>query len=216
MLVKVSALVVHCELVKPDIDLRADEQSRRFEVQVISFPWMSRPCARHARLRVVNHGLRWVSVQISGDKLYLPGSTLHLQAQAQAQNYKLSNLSQPHVGGLGLVWKDGKTGSYDTELAAYRLLYHLQDRYIRRLFGVARLRITLEPTLLHPVTDIPEQEATRISSYVMTGLRAIGSENCLLHDIHTRNVVLREGNRSPTIIDFGEANIRQPGTSDED
>ncbi len=36
--------VINCELVKPDIDLRADEQSRRFEVQVMSFPWISRSC----------------------------------------------------------------------------------------------------------------------------------------------------------------------------
>ncbi|PBK71129.1 hypothetical protein ARMSODRAFT_1017057 [Armillaria solidipes] len=61
---------------------------------------------------------------------------------------------------------------------------------------------------------VSEQEAERVSSDVMAGLRAM---NCLLHnDIHTSNVVLREGNWSPVIIDFGEANIRQPGTSDED
>ncbi len=35
-------------------------------------------------------------------------------------------------------------------------------------------------------------------------------------DIHTRNGVLSEGDRSPVVIDFGEANIREPRTSDED
>ncbi|KAK0421912.1 hypothetical protein EV421DRAFT_1684798, partial [Armillaria borealis] len=133
----------------------------------------------------------------------------------------------------------GKMGSHDTELAAYRLLHRLQDRYIPCLFGVIRVSITLESTPLHPITDVvqrlvleyisgvsmeklqlsidvSEQAAERISSDVMAGLCAIEAE-CLLHnDIHTRNVILREGNRSPVIIDFGEANIRQPGTSDED
>ncbi|PBK88579.1 hypothetical protein ARMGADRAFT_362315 [Armillaria gallica] len=134
----------------------------------------------------------------------------------------------------------GKMGSCDTELAAYRLLHRLQGQYIPRLVGVVRLCITPEPTPLHPITDVvqglileyipgasmgklqpgidvSEQEAERISSDVMAGLRAIEAENCLLHnDIHTRNVFLRESDRSPVIIDFGEANIRQSGTSDED
>ncbi len=38
--VKMSALIVYCELVKPDIDLHADEQScllDQFEIQVMSF-----------------------------------------------------------------------------------------------------------------------------------------------------------------------------------
>ncbi len=38
--VKMSALIVYCEFVKPDIDLHADEQSRildQFEIQVMSF-----------------------------------------------------------------------------------------------------------------------------------------------------------------------------------
>ncbi|KAG7441358.1 uncharacterized protein BT62DRAFT_937118 [Guyanagaster necrorhizus] len=134
----------------------------------------------------------------------------------------------------------GKMGSYKKELAAYQLLHRLQGRYIPRLFGVVRLRITPESTPLHPITDVvlglvfeyipgvsmdklrpgvdvSEQEAERISSAVMEGLRAIEAENCLLHrDIHTRNVVVREGNRSAVIIDFGGASIRKAGTSDED
>ncbi|PBK71085.1 hypothetical protein ARMSODRAFT_62827 [Armillaria solidipes] len=146
-------------------------------------------------------------------------------------------------------WKDrmwevstwfGKMGSYDTELAAYRLLHQLQGWYIPRLFGVVRLGITSESSPLHPIADVvqglvleyipgvsmeklqpgidvSEQEAERICSDMMAGLRSIEAENCLLHsDIHPRNVILREGDRSPVIIDFGEADIRQPGTSDED
>lgn len=62
---------------------------------------------------------------------------------------------------------------------------------------------------LQPDIDVSEQEAKRISSHAMAALRAIEAENCLPHnDIHTRNVVLREGNWSPIIINFGEANIR--------
>ncbi|KAK0421906.1 hypothetical protein EV421DRAFT_2066923 [Armillaria borealis] len=133
----------------------------------------------------------------------------------------------------------GKMSNHDTELSAYRLLHPLQGRYIPRLFGVVRLRITSESTPLHPITDfveglvleyipgismdklkpgidVSEQEAEKISSAVLEGFRAIEAENCLLHnDIHTRNIVLREGSRSPVIIDFGLANIREPEYSDK-
>ncbi|PBK71140.1 hypothetical protein ARMSODRAFT_1083378 [Armillaria solidipes] len=134
----------------------------------------------------------------------------------------------------------GKMSNHDTELSAYRLLHRLQGRYISRLFGVVRLRITSESTPLHPITDVveglvleyipgisidklkpsinvSEQEAERNSSAVLEGFRAIEAENCLLHsDIHTRNIVLREGNWSPVIIDFGLANIREPEYSDSE
>ncbi|PBK71146.1 hypothetical protein ARMSODRAFT_1002995 [Armillaria solidipes] len=134
----------------------------------------------------------------------------------------------------------GKMSSHDTELSAYGLLHRLQGRYIPRLFGVVRLRITPESTPLHPITDIveglaleyipgvsmeklkpgidvSEQEAEKIYSAVLEVFRTIEAEKCLLHnDIHTRNIVLREGNRSPVIIDFGLANIRNPDYSDEE
>ncbi len=137
-----------------------------------------------------------------------------------------------------LTWLS-KVSNYETELTAYRLLHRLQGRYIPRLFGVVRLNITSESTPLHPIIDtvqglvleyipgvcmdklrpgidVSEQEAERISSEVMEGLRAIEAENCVIHDdIHTRNVVLREGSLSAVIIDFGMAHIRQAGTSDE-
>ncbi|KAK0235541.1 hypothetical protein EDD85DRAFT_938665 [Armillaria nabsnona] len=116
----------------------------------------------------------------------------------------------------------------------YHLLHQLQDRYIPRLFGVVRLRITPESTTVHPITDVvqglvfeyipgismaklksgvdvSEQEAEQISSQVMEALCAIDAENCVLHnDMHIENVVLRDGGRSPVIIDFGQADIRQP------
>ncbi|SJL12534.1 uncharacterized protein ARMOST_15962 [Armillaria ostoyae] len=66
-----------------------------------------------------------------------------------------------------------------------------------------------------PDIDVSDQGAKKISNDMMAGLRAVKVENCLLHN-DTRNVVLREGNRSPVIIDFGEANIRQPGANDDD
>ncbi|KAK0443594.1 hypothetical protein EV421DRAFT_526473 [Armillaria borealis] len=120
-----------------------------------------------------------------------------------------------------------KMYNYDTELDAYRLLHRLQGRYIPRIFGVVRLGITSESTPLHPITDfvqglaleyipgicmeklkpgadISQQEAEAISGQVMEGLRAIEAENHVLHnDIHIRNVVLREEDRSAVIIDFG-------------
>ncbi len=59
---------------------------------------------------------------------------------------------------------------------------------------------------LKPGIDVSEQETERISNDVMAGLRTIEAENFLLHnDFHTRNDVPREGDRSPVVIDFGEA-----------
>ncbi|KAK0455764.1 uncharacterized protein EV420DRAFT_1644542 [Desarmillaria tabescens] len=113
----------------------------------------------------------------------------------------------------------GKMSSYDTELSAYRLLHRLQGRCIPRLYGVVRLQITPESTPpLHPITDVVQGvEAEKISSAVLDGFRAIEAEKCLLHNVvHTKNIVLREGNRSPVIIDFGLANIRNPEYSDEE
>ncbi|PBK71133.1 hypothetical protein ARMSODRAFT_1017059 [Armillaria solidipes] len=111
--------------------------------------------------------------------------------------------------------------NHNTELAAYRLLRRLQGRYIPRLFGVVRLRITPESTTLHPITDVVQglifDKKQRISSQVMEAFRAIEAENCVLHnDIHIGNVVLRDGNHSPVIIDFGQAGIRDPELSDEE
>ncbi|PBK81711.1 hypothetical protein ARMGADRAFT_1039089 [Armillaria gallica] len=99
----------------------------------------------------------------------------------------------------------GKMDCYGTELTAYRLLHRLQGRYMPRLFGVVRVRINSESAPLHPITDVveglaleyipgvsmenlkpgvdvSEQEAERISSEVLEGLRAIEAENCLLHN----------------------------------
>ncbi len=121
-----------------------------------------------------------------------------------------------------------KLSNRNTGLAAYPLLLRLQGQYIPRLFGVIRLRIIPESITLPPMTDVvqelvfeyipsismaklepdvdvSEQGAERISSQVMEALRAIEAEKCLLH-----NDVLRDGSRSPVIIDFGQANIREP------
>ncbi|KAK0421914.1 hypothetical protein EV421DRAFT_1914856 [Armillaria borealis] len=105
---------------------------------------------------------------------------------------------------------------HNTELAAYRL----QGRYIPHLFGVVRFRLVLEYisgvciAKLKPDVDVSMREAERIFSQVMEALHAIEAENCALHnDMHIRNVVLRDGSRSPVIIDFGQADIREPGLS---
>ncbi len=70
---------------------------------------------------------------------------------------------------------------------------------------------------LTPGVDVSEQEAERISSHIMEALRAIETENCVLHnDMHIGNVVLRDGSRSPVIVDFGQADIREPKFGDEE
>ncbi len=64
---------------------------------------------------------------------------------------------------------------------------------------------------LEPDVDVSEQGAKWISSQVMEALRAIEAEKCLLHNVvHIGNVVLRDGSRSAVIIDFGQANVREP------
>ncbi|PBK88305.1 hypothetical protein ARMGADRAFT_1084632 [Armillaria gallica] len=74
-----------------------------------------------------------------------------------------------------------------------------------------------ESTTLHPITDIVQGLAERISSHIMEALRAIEAENCVLHNvIHIGNVVLLDGNRSPVVIDFGQADIREPELGDEE
>ncbi|KAK0235490.1 hypothetical protein EDD85DRAFT_843182, partial [Armillaria nabsnona] len=132
-----------------------------------------------------------------------------------------------------------KMSDHDTELSAYRLLHRLQGRYIPRPYGVVRFRITSESIPLHPITDVveglaleyipgvsmdklepgidvSEEEAEKISSAVLEGSRAIEAEKCLLrNDVRTRNIVLRKGNQSPVIFNFGEANIRNPQYGDE-
>ncbi|PBK61750.1 hypothetical protein ARMSODRAFT_1025474 [Armillaria solidipes] len=70
---------------------------------------------------------------------------------------------------------------------------------------------------LKPSIDVSEQAAERISSQVMEALRAIEAKDCVLHnDIHIGNVVLRDQSCSLFIIDFGQADIREPELSDEE
>ncbi|SJL12441.1 uncharacterized protein ARMOST_15868 [Armillaria ostoyae] len=128
------------------------------------------------------------------------------------------------------VWEDWmwevstwryRVSIHNTELSAYRLLHRLQGRYIPHLFSVVRLVLEYISGVciakLKPDVDVSMREAERISSQVMEALRAIEAENCLLHnDIHIGNVVLRDGNHSPVIIDFGQAGIRDPELSDEE
>ncbi|KAK0186761.1 hypothetical protein F5146DRAFT_1143157 [Armillaria mellea] len=128
---------------------------------------------------------------------------------------------------------------HDTELSEYQLLHRLQGRYIPRLYSVVRLHITSESTPLHPIPDAIEglaleyipgvrmdklkpgidvsEEAEKISSAVLEGFHAIKAEKCLLHsDVYTSNIVLREGNQGPAIVNFGDANLRNPEYSDEE
>ncbi|KAK0421796.1 hypothetical protein EV421DRAFT_1953894 [Armillaria borealis] len=122
------------------------------------------------------------------------------------------------------IWKDWmwevstwryKVPNHNKKLSAYRLLHRLQGRYIPRLFGVVRLRITPESTTLHPITGIVQGLASISLASAWRNSSLV--ENCVLHnDIHTGNVVLRDGSRSPVTIDFGQADIREPELSDEE
>ncbi|KAK0186767.1 hypothetical protein F5146DRAFT_143375 [Armillaria mellea] len=135
------------------------------------------------------------------------------------------------------TWKR-KLADYERELTAYRLLHRLQGTCIPRFFGVVHFPITSDSISLHPVTDFVQglaleyipgvsmenlepgvdvtlAEAETISSKVLDAFCAIEAENCVLHnDIHIGNIVLRDAGRSPVIIDFGRASVREPGSSD--
>ncbi|KAK0421907.1 hypothetical protein EV421DRAFT_2026202 [Armillaria borealis] len=131
-----------------------------------------------------------------------------------------------------------KLADYERELAAYHLLHRLQGNCIPRFFGVVHFPITSDSTPLHPIADFVQglaleyipgvsmenlepgvdfslPEAEIISSKVLDAFRTIEAENCVLHnDIHIGNIVLRDADGSPVIIDFGRASVRDPGCSD--
>lgn len=66
-----------------------------------------------------------------------------------------------------------------------------------------------------PGVDVSLPEAEIISSKVLDAFRTIEAENCVLHnDIHIGNIVLRDADRSPVIVDFGRASVRESGSSD--
>ncbi|PBK79292.1 hypothetical protein ARMGADRAFT_1040918 [Armillaria gallica] len=125
-----------------------------------------------------------------------------------------------------------RLSNHSTGLSAYRLLHLLQGQYIPRLFGAVHIHIDPDSTTLHPTTDIVQglvleyisgvsmaklNPGVDVSIQVMEALRGIETENCVLHNaIHIGNVVLRDGSCSLVIIDFGQADIREPELSDEE
>lgn len=122
------------------------------------------------------------------------------------------------------------------EVDAYRLLRRLQGHVIPRFYGTVRLPISTSP--LHPITgfipdltveyisgtsmdslkpgiDLPLEEAETVSDRVIDAFRAIKDEMCVLHnDVHIGNIILRATDKTPVIIDFGYAMIREPNMSD--
>ncbi|KAK0443592.1 hypothetical protein EV421DRAFT_1903608 [Armillaria borealis] len=115
----------------------------------------------------------------------------------------------------------GKMDCYDTELTSIDFCIDCKSTPLHPITDVVEgLALEYIPGVsmenLKPGIDVSEQEAERISSEVLEGLRAIEAENCLLHnDVHTRNVVVPEGNRSAVIIDFGQAIIRTERSDEE-
>ncbi|KAK0431074.1 hypothetical protein EV421DRAFT_1912246 [Armillaria borealis] len=128
---------------------------------------------------------------------------------------------------------------HQTEVEAYCLLRRLQGRLIPCFYGLVHLSISSSPPL-HPITDyvpsivieyiqgvnmgslrpgvdIPRPEAEVIAERVMDAFRTIKAEKCVMHnDIHIDNILLRDSDRSPVLIDFGWALTREPGMSDEE
>ncbi|KAK0458193.1 uncharacterized protein EV420DRAFT_384594 [Desarmillaria tabescens] len=129
--------------------------------------------------------------------------------------------------------------NHQNELEAYRLLHRLQDTLIPRFYGLFHLPLSSsEP--LHPITDyipgivieyiqgvsmgslrpgvdIPRPEAEAIADRVMGAFRTLKAEKCVLHnDVHIDNILLRDPDWSPVLIDFGWALTRKPGMSDEE
>ncbi|KAK0458197.1 uncharacterized protein EV420DRAFT_384601 [Desarmillaria tabescens] len=128
---------------------------------------------------------------------------------------------------------------HQTEVEAYRLLRRLQGSLIPCFYGLVHLPIASSQPL-HPITDyipgivieyirgigmgslrpgvdIPRPEAEAIAGRVMDAFRTIKAEKCVMHnDIHIDNILLRDSDRSPVLIDFGWALTWEPGMSDEE
>ncbi len=120
------------------------------------------------------------------------------------------------------------------EVDDYRLLRCLQSfpaftgpfafQYLPRLFipsqplFPALLSTTSKgPTWnsLKPGIDLALDAADTISDQVMDAFRNIKDEICVLHNgIHIGNIIFRATNRTPIIIDFVYAMIREPDMSD--
>ncbi len=119
------------------------------------------------------------------------------------------------------------------EVDDYRLLRRLQGHVIPRFYGTVRLPISTAS--LHPITafipgitttskgptwnslkpGIALDAADTISDQVMDAFHNIKDEMCVLHnDIHIGNIILRATNRTPVIIVFVYAMIREPDMSD--
>ncbi len=70
---------------------------------------------------------------------------------------------------------------------------------------------------LQPGVDIPQPEAESIADRVMDAFRTIKAEKCVMHnDVPIDNILLRDSDRSPVLIDFGWALTREPRMSDQE
>ncbi|KAG7440627.1 uncharacterized protein BT62DRAFT_997660 [Guyanagaster necrorhizus] len=70
---------------------------------------------------------------------------------------------------------------------------------------------------LKPGVDIPRPEAEALAGRVMDAFRTMKTEKCVMHnDIHIDNILLRDSDRSPVLIDFGWTLTRKPGMNDEE
>ncbi|KAG7441345.1 uncharacterized protein BT62DRAFT_484412 [Guyanagaster necrorhizus] len=128
---------------------------------------------------------------------------------------------------------------HQIEVDAYRLLRRLQGRLIPRFYSLVHLPISSSQPL-HPITDyvsgtvieyiqgvsmgslkpgvdIPRPEAEALADRVMDAVRTIKAEKCVMHnDIHIDNILLRDSDRSPVLIDFAWSLTRKPGMNDQE
>ncbi|KAK0186828.1 hypothetical protein F5146DRAFT_1004890 [Armillaria mellea] len=103
------------------------------------------------------------------------------------------------------------------EVDAYRLLRRLQGHVIPPFIPGLAVEYIQGTSMdsLKPSIDLPLEEAETVSDRVMDAFRAIKDEMCVLHnDVHIGNLILRATDKTPVIIDFGYAMIREPNMSD--
>ncbi|KAK0217181.1 hypothetical protein IW262DRAFT_175592 [Armillaria fumosa] len=87
-----------------------------------------------------------------------------------------------------------------------KVILELADRRLgHRMIKAGQCRVCLPSKILCKTLSVNSRRAC-----------AIEAENCVLHnDIHIGNILLRDGSHSPVIIDFGQADIREPEANDE-
>ncbi|KAJ7784182.1 hypothetical protein B0H16DRAFT_1446441 [Mycena metata] len=126
----------------------------------------------------------------------------------------------PEWGGWELelyIWTT-KLASYFAEALAYRHLRALQGHCIPALHGTVRVPMASSSELLHPVVGfVPGLALEYIDGPNMEQIK-IREACCWYNDLRLPNVILRgwPNDPQPVIIDFGVADVIEPGDSKKD